>query len=168
MLERCSFGVSFPRSGSSSVPRNWLLQNHGLDDQGATHNGIGSTAARPEDRGASAYILEPPGGPIREAIPDALGWNRRQVILRAKPAETSTTGDRASHLILPRCGRSLTCRLPRDASLIQHSPHHGRQGLGSERLFEEVDTLVEPTGVDDGIPRVAGHVENRQIWHGGG
>ncbi len=87
MLEQCSFGVWFPRSGFSSVPHNVLLQNHGLD--GTTVQliaGIGSAEACPEDLVASPYTLEHPGADSwRDTWALGMVWHRATPSLNEPP-----------------------------------------------------------------------------------
>lgn len=46
---------------------------------------------------------------------------------------------------------------------VQHLSHLGGKSPGREGLLQEVDSLVQPSGMDDGVPRVARHVEHAQI-----
>jgi hypothetical protein len=85
MLEQCSLGVSFARGVVSSVPRNWLQLNHGLDDHRATNDGIGRAAASPEDREAPAPVRIAIGRVLRTAA-----RGRREPMKRRWGAGSST------------------------------------------------------------------------------
>ena len=43
---------------------------------------------------------------------------------------------------------------------------HRLEVVTGERLLQGIDTLVQPSGIDDGIARVARHVEDRQVGPG--
>src|SRR6266700_325983 len=46
------------------------------------------------------------------------------------------------------------------AIAFQHASYFARERVGGERLGEQIDVGIEPAVVDDGIARIAGHVEH--------
>ncbi len=51
--------------------------------------------------------------------------------------------------------------------MIQHLSHLCSQGIRGERLLQEVDSRVQSPGMDGGIARVAGHVEDWKVGPSG-
>src|SRR5947208_2887167 len=46
------------------------------------------------------------------------------------------------------------------AIAVEHAPHLARQRIGGERLGQQVDVGIEPAVMDDGVARIARHVQD--------